>query len=189
MPLFILILYSQLIANTILFAATNIAGILTHYPCEVAQRQAFMETRQCIEARLTTQRENQQQVQFYVRSRKILSYTIFLFNVMYVYAHIALCFRRDYYYPSSHGMLQWRWKPISRENLWTSNFIKYTSNVMKMWGKLNRFFSTLNAQCIFYDRQAMTVINFFFFLAFCLQTFVVSRHCRLNVQQKSLFAY
>ena len=42
--------------------ATNIAGILTHYPCEVAQRQAFMETRQCIEARLTTQRENQQQV-------------------------------------------------------------------------------------------------------------------------------
>ena len=71
MRLIILILYSQLIANTILFAATNIAGILTHYPCEVAQRQAFMETRQCIEARLTTQRENQQQVQFYIRSKKI----------------------------------------------------------------------------------------------------------------------
>ena len=55
-------LYKQLIANIIIFVATNIAGILTHYPCEVAQRQAFMETRQCIEARLTTQRENQQQV-------------------------------------------------------------------------------------------------------------------------------
>ena len=55
--------YFQLIANIIIFVATNIAGILTHYPCEVAQRQAFMETRQCIEARLTTQRENQQQVQ------------------------------------------------------------------------------------------------------------------------------
>ena len=151
-PLFILILYSQLIANTILFAATNIAGILTHYPCEVAQRQAFMETRQCIEARLTTQRENQQQVQFYVWSKKFIKlqqfYTIFLFNVNYVYAQIALYFRRGYYYPSSHGMLQWRWKPISRENLWTSNFIKYTFNVMKMWGKLKRVFSTLNAQCI-----------------------------------------
>ena len=44
-----------------LFLCTNIAGVLTHYPSEVAKRQAFMETRQCIEARLTTQRENQQQ--------------------------------------------------------------------------------------------------------------------------------
>ena len=138
--IFILILYLQLIANTILFAATNIAGILTHYPCEVAQRQAFMETRQCIEARLTTQRENQQQVQFYVCPSSKLEFILFLFNVKYVYAQIALYFRRDYYYPSSRGMLQWRWKPISRENLWTSNFIKYTSNVMKMWGKIKRFF-------------------------------------------------
>ena len=47
--------------NTMLFLCTNIAGVLTHYPSEVAKRQAFMETRQCIEARLTTQRENQQQ--------------------------------------------------------------------------------------------------------------------------------
>ena len=48
--------------NTMLFLCTNLAGVLTHYPSEVAKRQAFMETRQCIEARLTTQRENQQQV-------------------------------------------------------------------------------------------------------------------------------
>ena len=45
-----------------LFLCTNLAGVLTHYPSEVAKRQAFMETRQCIEARLITQRENQQQV-------------------------------------------------------------------------------------------------------------------------------
>merc|ERR1719295_1015053 len=51
----------QLISNIVLFVTTNLAGILTHYPSEVAKRQAFMETRQCIEARLTTQRENQQQ--------------------------------------------------------------------------------------------------------------------------------
>lgn len=51
----------QLHANFVLFLATNIAGVLTHYPSEIAQRQAFIETRQCIEARLTTQRENQQQ--------------------------------------------------------------------------------------------------------------------------------
>ena len=47
-----------------LFLCTNLAGVLTHYPSEVAKRQAFMETRQCIEARLITQRENQKQVRF-----------------------------------------------------------------------------------------------------------------------------
>ena len=55
-------IFLQIHANFVLFLATNIAGILTHYPSEIAQRQAFIETRQCIEARLNTQRENQQQV-------------------------------------------------------------------------------------------------------------------------------
>ncbi|CAH2009798.1 unnamed protein product [Acanthoscelides obtectus] len=41
----------------------NAAGVCTHYPREVAQRKAFLETRQCIEARLKIQRENQQQFQ------------------------------------------------------------------------------------------------------------------------------
>nr|CAH0106081.1 unnamed protein product [Daphnia galeata] len=53
--------WKQIMANGILFLCTNIAGIFTHYPCEVAQRQAFIETRQCIEARINIQRENQQQ--------------------------------------------------------------------------------------------------------------------------------
>jgi hypothetical protein len=52
----------QVLANVVLLASTNIAGVFTHYPSELAQRQAFLETRQCVEARLTTQRENQQQV-------------------------------------------------------------------------------------------------------------------------------
>ena len=52
----------QIGANGLLFICTNLAGIFTHYPCEVAQRQAFIETRQCIEARISIQRENQQQV-------------------------------------------------------------------------------------------------------------------------------
>jgi len=40
----------------------NLTGVYTHWPKEKAQRKAFIETRQCIEARLRTQRENQQQV-------------------------------------------------------------------------------------------------------------------------------
>jgi hypothetical protein len=59
----------QMGGNTMLFLCTNLAGVLTHYPSEVAKRQAFMETRQCIEARLTTQRENQQQVSNHSRKR------------------------------------------------------------------------------------------------------------------------
>ncbi|XP_060081544.1 adenylate cyclase type 5-like [Ylistrum balloti] len=54
-------LWKQVVANTFVFICANIAGIFTHYPTEVAQRQAFLETRKCIEARLTTQRENQEQ--------------------------------------------------------------------------------------------------------------------------------
>ncbi|CAH1237752.1 ADCY5 [Branchiostoma lanceolatum] len=51
----------QLVANAVVFVCANIAGVFTHYPAEVAQRQAFQETRGCIEARLITQKENQQQ--------------------------------------------------------------------------------------------------------------------------------
>ncbi|XP_071955270.1 adenylate cyclase type 5-like [Antedon mediterranea] len=54
-------LWRQILSNTILFLAVNLAGVFTHYPTEVAQRQAFLETRRCIKARLTTSRENQQQ--------------------------------------------------------------------------------------------------------------------------------
>ena len=56
----------QAVANTLVFLAVNIAGVFTHYPTEVAQRQAFLETRRCMEARLKTQRENQQQVRWTV---------------------------------------------------------------------------------------------------------------------------
>ncbi|KAF5296799.1 hypothetical protein FQA39_LY12317 [Lamprigera yunnana] len=45
----------------IILMCGNIAGTCTHYPRELAQRKAFLETRHCIEARLKIQRENQQQ--------------------------------------------------------------------------------------------------------------------------------
>ncbi|XP_071108641.1 adenylate cyclase type 5-like [Haliotis cracherodii] len=54
-------MWKQAVSNILLFTCVNIAGVFTHYPTEYAQRQAFLETRRCIEARLTTQRENQQQ--------------------------------------------------------------------------------------------------------------------------------
>ncbi|KAK2168998.1 hypothetical protein NP493_1209g00039 [Ridgeia piscesae] len=53
--------WRQLLANGFIFTCVNVAGIFTHYPTEAAQRQAFLETRRCIEARLITQGENQQQ--------------------------------------------------------------------------------------------------------------------------------
>ncbi|XP_062578862.1 adenylate cyclase type 5-like [Saccostrea cucullata] len=54
-------IWKQLLSNVLIFVSVNVAGIFTHYPTEQAQRQAFLETRRCIEARLTTQRENQEQ--------------------------------------------------------------------------------------------------------------------------------
>lgn len=52
----------QISCTIIALICTNIAGLFTYWPREKAQRKAFIETRQCIEARLRTQRENQQQV-------------------------------------------------------------------------------------------------------------------------------
>ncbi|CAH2035104.1 unnamed protein product, partial [Iphiclides podalirius] len=51
----------QIFCNLITLIASNVAGIMTHQPRELAQRRAFLETRDCVEARLVTQRENQQQ--------------------------------------------------------------------------------------------------------------------------------
>lgn len=54
----------QIGSTVIALICTNLAGVFTHWPREQAQRKAFIETRQCIEARLKTQRENQQQVSY-----------------------------------------------------------------------------------------------------------------------------
>ncbi|XP_022249771.1 adenylate cyclase type 5-like isoform X2 [Limulus polyphemus] len=55
------LLWKQLLASSVLYLAINIAGIFSHFPSKTAQRQAFLETRQCIESRLNIQRENQKQ--------------------------------------------------------------------------------------------------------------------------------
>ena len=54
--------FVQVLCNCLLMLTVNMAGMFTHYPTEMAQRRAFLETRRCIQARLVTQRENQQQV-------------------------------------------------------------------------------------------------------------------------------
>ncbi|XP_048004366.1 adenylate cyclase type 6-like [Leguminivora glycinivorella] len=51
----------QMYCNLVVLMACNVAGVMTHQPRELAQRRAFLETRDCVEARLVTQRENQQQ--------------------------------------------------------------------------------------------------------------------------------
>ncbi|XP_017956108.1 uncharacterized protein LOC108651148 [Drosophila navojoa] len=53
--------WQELLCTCIALLLANLTGIYTHWPKEKAQRKAFIETRQCIEARLRTQRENQQQ--------------------------------------------------------------------------------------------------------------------------------
>ncbi|XP_002135395.3 adenylate cyclase type 5 [Drosophila pseudoobscura] len=53
--------WEELLATVVALLLANLTGVYTHWPKEKAQRKAFIETRQCIEARLRTQRENQQQ--------------------------------------------------------------------------------------------------------------------------------
>nr|XP_039261121.1 adenylate cyclase type 6-like isoform X1 [Styela clava] len=51
----------EVFADLVIFIGTNIAGVCTRFSAEVAQRKAFAETRDCIEARIKTQKENHQQ--------------------------------------------------------------------------------------------------------------------------------
>lgn len=50
-----------LIGNLFIFLCANIIGVFTKYPTEISQRRAFLETRRCIESRLTIMKENQNQ--------------------------------------------------------------------------------------------------------------------------------
>lgn len=56
----------QVAAQAVLFLCMNTAGIFISYLSDRAQRQAFLETRRCIEARLRLETENQRQVSVHV---------------------------------------------------------------------------------------------------------------------------
>ncbi|XP_074058443.1 adenylate cyclase type 8 isoform X2 [Macrotis lagotis] len=52
---------NQIVAQAVLFMCMNTAGIFISYLSDRAQRQAFLETRRCVEARLRLETENQRQ--------------------------------------------------------------------------------------------------------------------------------
>lgn len=54
--------FLQFFADLFILVATNIAGLCMRFSSEVAQRKAFSETRECIEARIKTQKEIRHQV-------------------------------------------------------------------------------------------------------------------------------
>ncbi|XP_033854701.2 adenylate cyclase type 8 isoform X2 [Acipenser ruthenus] len=56
-----MIFTNQLVAQAVLFMCMNTAGLFISYLSDRAQRQAFLETRRCIEARLRLETENQRQ--------------------------------------------------------------------------------------------------------------------------------
>ncbi|KAH8293371.1 hypothetical protein KR044_011134 [Drosophila immigrans] len=51
--------YNQLIANIVIFIGVNVAGLVVNIMMERAQRRAFLDTRNCIAARLEIQDENE----------------------------------------------------------------------------------------------------------------------------------
>lgn len=61
-------------SKALLYLAMNTAGLFIHYLSDRTQRQAFLETRRCIEGRVRLERENQRQVELrlnLVRSREL----------------------------------------------------------------------------------------------------------------------
>ncbi|XP_046877463.1 adenylate cyclase type 8 [Hypomesus transpacificus] len=54
-------LLRKVLAKALLYMGMNTAGLFIHYLTDRAQRQAFLETRRCIEGRLKLEQENQRQ--------------------------------------------------------------------------------------------------------------------------------
>ncbi|KAM4633196.1 adenylate cyclase type 8 [Polymixia lowei] len=55
------VLLRKVFAKGLLYLGMNTAGLFIHYLTDRAQRQAFLETRRCIEGRLKLEKENQRQ--------------------------------------------------------------------------------------------------------------------------------
>lgn len=52
----------QIAANVVIFVCVNVVGVLLHTLMEHAQRRAFLDTRNCIAARLEMEDENEKLV-------------------------------------------------------------------------------------------------------------------------------
>ncbi|ELW51209.1 Adenylate cyclase type 8 [Tupaia chinensis] len=63
----------HVVAQAVLFMCMNTAGIFISYLSDRAQRQAFLETRRCVEARLRLETENQRQVVVRIRDEQVLA--------------------------------------------------------------------------------------------------------------------
>lgn len=51
--------YQQLVANVVMFVGVNVVGLVVNVMMERAQRRAFLDTRNCIAARLDMEDENE----------------------------------------------------------------------------------------------------------------------------------
>ncbi len=58
----------QLVSNGLVFLAVNVSGIFIHQLTERAQRRAFLDTRNCIAARLEMEEENEKLVSYHSRT-------------------------------------------------------------------------------------------------------------------------
>lgn len=76
-------------AQAVLFLCMNTAGIFISYLSDRAQRQAFLETRRCIEARLRLETENQRQVRpphvVAVLNSKLKMYILLLYYIFTIF--------------------------------------------------------------------------------------------------------
>lgn len=63
-------------ANGVLFLSVNIAGIFIHYLTQRSQRKTFIDTRNCIAARLEIQEENEKLVSVHTLGQTFCQFVI-----------------------------------------------------------------------------------------------------------------
>lgn len=103
----------QIAAQAVLFMCMNTAGIFISYLSDRAQRQAFLETRRCVEARLRLETENQRQV--------LEKQSYFCMNCRCPWTRLGTTFKNNEYVVSP--VVKMLWNRLSEEQEPAVDFI------------------------------------------------------------------
>lgn len=118
----------QILAKALLYISMNTAGLFIHYLIDWAQRQAFLETRRCIEGHMKLEMENKRQA----RNQEYQgSHTPYWMTLTAEESFMFMSSNRSVWYCLYYlGLLPWRWLLIWLPwmmNCCLSSFIRSTS--------------------------------------------------------------
>lgn len=154
------------------FMCVNIVGVFMHNLMEHAQRKAFIDTRNCIAARLEMEDENEKLVSLSFFTKSGIDFLFGKSGNHLTGNGIDIFFRNGCFCRCFHNTWPWKWKTISFHRS-RVNFTRSISRNMKMLGEV--IFLCLFASTV------ITTFNCWLFSVLVwgryIDTACISHHC------------